>query len=329
MERSKLKNFKDELKSKEFQRIYIIYGEERFLVNYYSQEIKKAVNENNIIIDTFEEAAPVDDIIMTADSLPFFGEKRVIFIQDSKLFTSGRKVDSEKMEVYFSKIPKETTLVFIESDIDRRSRIYKRAEGIGSIINCQPLTPQELPRWVEKVAKSKGKMISSMVANKLIRTVGTNLLTLFHELDKLVHYCDESGITSSDIDEICSKNLESRIFELTKALGLGKISEALMLYGNMLLMKESPVMILSMIIRQFRIILLTKSAIVKGLSIVQISKELKVHEFAIREAVEHGQRVTCEKLVEALNYCQDTDTRIKQGLITPDLGVEILIIKQG
>jgi len=328
MERLKLKNFKDELKRKEFQRIYLLHGEERFLVNYYAQEIKTAVKDI-AICDTFDETAPVSDIIMTADSLPFFGDKRVIYIRDSKLFTSGRKSDSEKMEAYLSQIPNETTLVFIESDIDRRSRIYKKVAEIGCLINCQPLTPQDLPRWVEKVAKSRGKMISSAVTNKLIRTVGNNLSTLYQELDKLIHYCGEHDITPVDVDEICSKNLEARIFDLTKALGFGKILEALTLYRNMLLMKESPVMILSMIIRQFRIILLTKCGIEKGMSIFQISKELKIHEFAIKEAVEQGQRFTSEKLIAALKYCQDTDTRIKQGIITPDLGVEILIIKQG
>jgi DNA polymerase-3 subunit delta len=81
-----------------------------------------------------------------------------------------------------------------------------------------------------------------------------------------------------------------------------------------------------MVTRQLRIILLCKCLAEKNTPRAQIASELKIHDFVVNEALSHGKSFSREKLISALENCLDTDIRIKSGLITPELGIEMLII---
>jgi len=311
------KKLKDDLAAGKLGKLYLLFGEERFLVQHYAAEIEKGH-----LKDVFEGAIPVKEIIMAASTLPFLSEKRLIYAKDSKLFTSERKTEAEEIAEYLPNIPDDTTIVFIESEVDRRVRLFKKVQELGLAVNCEPPTPQILTKWITRTMKEKGKTISD--ANFLIRNCGTNMANLFQEMDKLVYYCgDKENASNEDIKAICTPTLEARIFDLVKAMGTGRASDALNHYRNMLFLKESPFVILSMIIRQLRIILLCKCK--KNMPRPQIAKELNIRDFVVSEAWEQGKRFNQEQLISALKNCQSTDIKIKTGLLSPEIGVEILL----
>ncbi|MCL2217645.1 MAG: DNA polymerase III subunit delta [Defluviitaleaceae bacterium] len=315
------KKLNDDLAKGELGKLYLLFGEERFLVNHYATAISQGLHK-----DVFEGVADPREIMMAADTVPFLPGKRLIYVKDSKLFTSERKTDAEELVEYLPKIPDDTVLVFVESEVDRRLRIFKKVSEIGLAVNCEPPTPQVLTKWIVRTMKEKGKTISESNANVLQRTCGTNMANLFQEIDKLAHFCGEKkDVSPEDITAICTPTLEARIFDLTKAMGAGRASDALKSYRNMLALKESPFVVLVMIIRQLRIILLCKCAEEKGLPKAQIAKELNIRDFVISEARAQGRRFSKEQLLAALKNCQDTDIKIKTGLLAPEIGVEMLL----
>jgi len=328
MEQKKLMN---DLKAGVFQRAYLLHGEERFLIAHYANAIEKAAldhEDTSQYKDVFDGAIPVHDIIMAAETLPFLSDHRLVFVHDSRLFATGRKDDAEKISKYLPNIPNKTIMVFIEAEVDRRSKLYKQISKIGCVIECESPTPQNLATWVTRIAKERGKNISSAAAHHFTRTVGTNMTSLAQEMNKLAAFCGENTeITATDIDTICTPTMESRIFELTKAITAKRTEDALLRYRDMLILKESPIMILTMIIRQFRIILIAKCAKEKGMTILQTAKEFNLRDFMVDEALRLGQKFTIEQLIDALKNCQDVDKKIKTGVISPEFGVELLIIK--
>ena len=328
MEQKKLMS---DLKAGIFQRAYLLHGEERFLIAHYANAIEKAAlnhDDASQYKDVFDGAIPAYDIIMAAETLPFFSDRRLVYVRDSRLFATGRKDDTEKMAEYLPSIPSETIIVFVESEVDRRNKLYKQISKIGCVIDCESPAPQNLATWVTRIAKERGKIISSAAAHHFIRTVGANMTSISQEMGKLAAFCGENTeITAADIDAICTPTLESRIFELTKAIVAKRTEDALSRYRDMLVLKESPIMVLTMIIRQFRILLLAKCAKEKGLTIMQTAKEFNLRDFMVSEALSLGQKFTIQKLVDALKDCQKVDRDIKVGVISHELGVELLIIK--
>ena len=320
------KEFNDSIKRGEFKQVYLLYGEERYLVNHYAGALAEALGEP----DNFDGAASVESIIMAAETLPFLSEKRLVRVRDSRLFASGRKADSEAMVTYLPQVPESTVLVFMESDVDRRGRLFKKAVELGGAVECETPSSQTLATWLGRIFRDKSKTIDQNAASLLIRYAAHNMTTLTQEAEKLSAYVGQRpGITAQDVEAICSPTLQTRVFDLIAAMGNGRAADALAMYHNMLLMKEQPLMILAMIIRQFRIMLMVKAASDKRMPKSQMVKELGLRSFVVDEALNQGRRFSIEKLFHALSQCQDTDLKVKTGLINAEVGVELLILQYG
>jgi DNA polymerase-3 subunit delta len=121
--------------------------------------------------------------------------------------------------------------------------------------------------------------------------------------------------------------LDARIFELVANLCNKQPEKALVQYHNMLAMKEQPLMMLAMMARQFRMLLQCKNCAAKRMSHYEIIQALGLRDFMVRECLSQSQNFTEEKLLEALADCQDTDIRIKTGLLDGEIGVELLIVR--
>ena len=320
------KQFTTSIKQGEYKSIYLFYGEERYLVHHYAKVLADALGEP----DSFESKTPVNSIIMAAETLPFLSEKRLVHVKDSRLFVSGRKDDSEAMAAYLPQVPESTVLLFTEADVDRRGRLYKKAMELGGVINCETPSPQALTTWLSRIFKERGKTIDPAAANMLLRYTAHNMTTLDQEAHKLAAYVGtHTSVTAHDVEAVCTPTLESKVFDLISYMGNGRAADALNMYHNMLLMKEQPLMILAMIIRQFRIILMAKAAEEKGMPKSQMAKALGLRSFVIDEALQQGRRFTIPRVLGALEDCQDTDVKIKTGLIAADVGVELLILQYG
>jgi len=318
------KEFNDSIKRGEFKRVYLLYGEERFLVNHYAQALADAIGEP----DNFDSSANAASIIMAAENLPFLTEMRLVRVRDSKLFASGRKAESEAMAAYLPQVPDTTVLVFAESDVDRRGRLYKKAVELGGVVECETPSPQALTTWLARLFRDKSKTIDPAAADKLIRYTAHNMTTLMQEADKLAAYIGQrSAVTTQDVEAVCSPTLQTKVFDMIAAMANGRTSSAIDMYHNMLLMKEQPLMILAMIIRQFRILLMVKAANDKRMPKAQMAKTLGLRSFVVDEALSQGRRFSIEKLFKALCDCQDIDTKVKTGLINAEIGVELLILQ--
>jgi len=317
------KEFNDSIKRGEFKRVYLLYGEERYLVNHYANALAVALGEP----DNFDSSTPASAIIMAAENLPFLTEMRLVRVRDSKLFASGRKAESEAMTAYLPNVPDTTVLVFTESDVDRRGRLYKKVAELGGAVECETPTPQALATWLMRMLKEKGKGIDPAAANLLIRYAAHNMTTLTQESDKLAAYAGQREmITAADVEIICTPTLQTRVFDMIAAMANGSTASALDMYRNMLLMKEQPLMILAMIIRQFRIMLMVKAANDKRMPKAQMAKALGLRSFVVDEALNQSRRFTIGKLIKALGDCQEIDTKVKTGLINAEIGVELLIL---
>ena len=125
-----MKQINEDIKRQNFKQVYLLYGEERYLRRQYRDKLRKALSDENDTMNThfFEgKDVPVGQIIDLAETLPFLADRRTIFITDSGLFKSG----GEKMAEYLSSPSETTFFVFTESEIDKRSKLYKTVQSKG------------------------------------------------------------------------------------------------------------------------------------------------------------------------------------------------------
>lgn len=326
-----MNNLDNIIKERNFKNIYLIFGEEYYLKNIYEKKIIDSIVPKSVKMMNFDilegKTVEVSRIKEICDTLPFMNEHRAVLIRNSQLFVEGRKAETEKITEYIKEIPKTTILLFFEEKVDKRLKLFKEVKKFGDIFEFNNLNEKELCQWILKKFYENNKKISDATAIYLIRNIGDSMELLSNEINKLISYKEFEEITKQDIDEICTKSIESKIFDLVGAIGNKNIEKAMNVYKGLIFNKVSPFMILSMIARQFRIILQVKYLNKQGKSINNIAKELGLRDFVVKEALLQSNNFTNKVLLEAINECLEIDNKSKTGFIQDELGVEMLIVK--
>ncbi len=323
-----MKNIEADIKSRNFKNVYLIFGEEDYLVKKTSEKLKNSVvDKENALMneEVFEGSVGVEKIIASGETAPFFSQYRLVMVYGSGLFKEGRKADSTAMAEYLKDCSKETVFVFVEEKVDKRSSLYKMVKKVGYCAEMNPPDFNELIKWIIKISKEQ---IESDVASYLINNIGHNMNHIEVEVQKLMDYCGQRKIEKKDIDEICTKSNEVNIFNMVDAIGNKKLDIALQIYNNMIFDGQEPISILAMISRQFRLILQCKYlSVYKKMNYRQIAMEIKQRDFIVKNCLTQGANFSVKTLMEALKDCCKCDFEIKTGVINSKLGVELIIIR--
>lgn len=327
-----MKTLENHIKNKTFSNIYVIFGEEEYLKNIYEKKlISNIVDENFKMMnfDIFEgKNVNISKIIDACDTMPFMSDYRVVILKNTGLIYDGKKDDTIKLENYLHILPKTTILIFIEEKIDKKLKIFKTISNIGTFHKIDILSENELVNWILNVFKDNNKNISAKEAIYIIRNIGFNMEILLNEINKLISFKGSSTkITINDIDNICTKSIESKIFDLINFMSNKDMDNAIKIYKNLIVNKTSPFVILNMISRQFRIILQTKYLYNKNYSINNIASELELRDFIVKEAIKQSKNFSIKILLQAINECLEIDNNIKTGKIIDEIAIELLIIK--
>jgi DNA polymerase III delta subunit len=129
------------------------------------------------------------------------------------------------MEKYLAAPVESATLVLRCQTLPKTTRIYKLIDKLGGICVCDP--PRELTRWISEQAKNAhGITLTPDAARLLSDLVGEDLGRLDNELAKLALSANSTRIGPGDISGTIAFQKELEMFELTNALTIGNIPEA-------------------------------------------------------------------------------------------------------
>lgn len=167
-----------------------------------------------------------------------------------------------------------------------------------------------------------------MYFNILLKVNGTNMQDLINEIRKLIEYAGKGGtIQKQDIDLLCTKKLESVIFDLTDNLGKKNISKALEVLKNLLYEKEPIQKILITLYNHFKKLFLTTVAIRLNKDIIQ-SLNLKPNQtFLVNKYKTQASYFTAKELRDILQDLCDLDYKYKIGMIDLQIGLETVLCK--
>ena len=316
-----------DIKNQEYSQIYLLYGEEDYLRKQYRDKLKGAlVDDGDTMNNHYYEGKNIkaEEIIDLAETLPFFAGRRVIIIENSGWFQKG----GDKMAEYLLNLPDTTYFVFVETQIDKRSKLYKAVNKQGRVAEFAHQDEQTLKRWILGMLKKEGKNITAPDLEFLMERTGTEMANIKTEMEKLLCYTlNNSEITRDDIEEICTKRVQNQIFEMINAIADRNQKRALDLYYDLLTLKEPPMRILALIGRQFNLLMQVKELRKKGYSPQVISEKTGLHGFVVGKYVKQAERFKTRELRETLEACVEADENVKTGKMNDVMSVEILICK--
>lgn len=321
-----MRQINNDIKQGNFRHVYLLYGEERYLRRQYRERLLKALcGESDTMNTHFFEGkdVPVGEIIDLAETLPFLAERRVIFITDSGLFKSG----GEQMSEYLAAPCETAFFVFTESEVDKRSKLFKAVQSKGYAAEFAVQDEKTLMRWAAGVLAKDGKKITEGTVSLLLSKAGTDMSNLQTELEKLACYCmDRDVVTDADVEAVCTTRVSNHIFDMINAVAEKKQRRALELYYDLLALKEQPMRILFLMARQYNMLLQAKELKAKGYDSRSIGTSLGLAPFIAAKYISQASKFRTASLRSAVERCVEAEEAVKTGRMNDVMSVEVLIM---
>ena len=326
-----------DLKEAKLNSLYLLYGEEVFLLESNLKKIKKLFGEiipgiNYIQIDDTN----VDNLISDIETPSFGYEKKLIIVKNSGLFKKEgkRKIAKiselkEKVAEYFkrnvSDIKEYNVVIFIEDDIEKNS-LYKIIEKEGIVCNFEKQKLADITKRLKAIFNAYKVSIDSETLKYLIEECGTSMQDLINESRKLIEYAGENGtVSKQDIDLLCTKQIEAVIFTLTDSLGKKDIQAAMQTLKNLIYNKEPIQKILITLYNHFKKLYFTKIAIEQNINLAE-ALNLKPNQlFLTGKYKMQASYFKTDELRQILQELILLDQNSKIGLIDINIGLEAIL----
>lgn len=320
--------------------IYLLVGTEHYIIEDTVQQIidnTLTEEEREFNLSKYDmKEHPVEIAIEEAYTFPFFGEKRVVIINDAYFLTANKEKtkvehDLKQLEAYLQQPSPETVLIIIApyEKIDERKKLVKLAKKNGEYFNGTALSDRDLLLWIVDRGKENDVTIDEDAAERLVELTSANMMILASEMKKLSLYAGEGKtITKAMVEQLVPRSLEQNIFALVDGVMKKEISKAWEIYLDLLKQKEEPIKIIALMARQFRILFQVKQLASQGYSQKQIASKLKQHPYVVKLALGHIRHFKDEELLKHLDELATLDYEIKSGKIDKELAVELFFSKR-
>lgn len=335
-----IENLEKELKNNKLNSLYLLYGEELFLLETSLKKIKSLFGEcikgiNFISIDETN----VNELIADIDTPAFGYEKKLIIARNTGLFKKeGKRKSSElaklkeKISQYIQEnitmIRESVVLVFVEETADNKQELYTTIDKLGTVCKFDYQKPIQIEKRIKAICNGYKVQIEDSILRYFIECCGTNMQDLINEIRKLIEYAGENGkIQKEDINKLTIKKLESIIFDLTDNLGKKDIAKALEVLKNLIYAKEPIQRILITLYNHFKKLYFTKLAIKYNKDLIT-SLNLKPNQtFLVNKYKTQAKYFQEKELKDVLQSLRDLDYNYKNGLIDLEVGLESILCR--
>ena len=335
--------FRKKLTSGETERVYLIYGEEKYLVKGYTAKLcEKIAGKTPSEFDFVKlgSGAELEEIFLACEQFPMFSQYKCVLVSDMNI-DSLSESDLKLLMKYCEDISPSSVLIFSmptlsseskKSGDKKTSKLQKFAAAVqkfGAVAEFGKKDSSSLEKTLTVWAEKNGSSLSLRNASRIIAVSGTDMTTLRNEIDKLSAYADGAEITEDMIRLLAVRSTEVRIFALSDCLASDDFSGAYRHLHSLFGQNEKPEIILSTLSSVYLDMYRAKVASESGVSITQAASDLKYgrREFLLKNAGQRASRYTTAALRRMLDVIIETDMTMKSRPGDRQILLETLIAR--
>lgn len=324
-----MKEITRNIKEGQFHKVYLLTGDEGYLILQASQLLRSALlhEEDEMNFTRYDEARiDLSQVADLAVTYPFFSRKRVILFHYTNIVKTGK---DEFLKI-LKNLPETTCIIICDTEVDKRCAAYKWIKKNGYVAEFLRKNQKEntlLHFLVRILAKAK-KQIREEDARYFLSLTGDNMFQIRNEAEKLISYLgDETVVSREAIDRIVSAQIQDKIFDMVTALARKERDKALSYYNDLMILREAPMHILFLIVRQYRILLVIRSMGELHKADSEIAKAAGIPPFTVKRYRSQLRLYEQKQLVSCLEQAVKLEEEIKTGIIHDQIGLEMLLIR--
>ena len=314
--------------------IYVLYGEESFLLGQKLKDIKKeySISEEMMNLSTYDALnTSLKEMIEDCNTPSFLSEYKMVVIKNPYFLTTQKvsahlDKDTTLLENYVAS-PNPSTILVIYHDVknfDERKKVVKLLKKETTFVIMEKATHLQLKSSVRAAIKKRGAMIDDPALEFMLGRLPNDLLIISNEVEKLCLY--SSNITIEDINQIVTKPLEENAFELVGAIMKKNQQKAIEIYKDLMVNNEEPIKLIVLIAGQLRLLMQVKSLDRKGYNDQEIGKLLGVNPFRLKYIRPDASKYDIHDLASRLNDLAMLDSQIKKGEVSKNMGLELFLM---
>jgi DNA polymerase-3 subunit delta len=264
------------------------------------------------------ESTPPAALTDALRTLPVGAPHRLVELREPL----GRRGDRKLPEALAEALPTlpggATVLVVVAAQVDRRERWVRAFETHGSVVACEaPPRGRALREFIAGEARRQGLVLEPGVTELLAERIGPQLLVLRQELAKLGLLAGEGVPVTRRHAEVSACDVaEESVYELTDAIGEGRLGDALSGLAGLLRGGAAPPMVLGALAGHFR-----------RLARIRAGADVPAPPFVRRKLEAQARRYPSARLVQCLRALHETDEALKgEGGVPADLALERLLL---
>ncbi len=332
------KDFMKTIKTENFAPVYLFYGVEMFIGELLIDNVIDKMISPGFEVFNYnllkDREITAKEIVQTCNTMPLGSAKRIVVVKEEVgIFERHAEADIQELSAYLKDPSPSTVLIFTLVKGDKRRKIYQTIASKSVLVELDKLNERDLTSWIAARIKKENKTIQRVALKKLIhhlRYLENKEMTITavdNEVQQLVNYVgDEGEITVEDVETIIPMGIEENIFKMLDFSLQGRIAEAIAISRELMSKGESPFGMLGLIVRQIRLLLMTKLLLKEGATLANIAKTTGVPQFV----AEKNRRACADRPLSLFlkNYffVQELDIKMKTGGIEAEKGIEWAIL---
>jgi DNA polymerase III subunit delta len=323
--------------------IIFLYGPDSYRsrqkLYFYQEGFKKKYDPQGLNIVRLDgERLTLEDFRKNAGQTGFLASKRFIVVENVISRSKNKKIEGEIVEYLKAQKANDNVFIFLE---EGESKSKKKTKKVSTRASTHPLLDylmeqkaeefpylygEELNKWIKAEIKKSGGLIDNAAVLELASLVGSDLWNMSSEIEKLSNYKNKKNITADDVRLLVRAKFDENIFHLTDALAAKDAKLSFKLLNDQIALGAHELYLLTMLTRQFRILLQTREILESESNYYTIASRLKLHPFVAQKAIRDARRFTLAELKNIYHQLLEIDVKIKSSSDDPRLLFDLLII---
>ena len=323
-----------ELKKDGPQRLYLLHGQEDYLLARFVEELTRACLPDGVDDFSFREldgaSLNMQELSDSVNALPFASERTLTIVRGYDI-NHCKEGDQKALERIVSDIPDFATLVFINrgaSEPDGRLKAVKLLRKYARDIDFAEQSGSALNNWIRRRFDALGKRIEPAACDALVYASGSLMGALVPEIEKIAAGTPGDTVSVADVERLAFRIPETRAFDMTDRLAERDYDGAVKCMSDLITMGEEPLLILGAVSYQMRRLYAARLAQEERLGRDFVMKCTSIkNDFAYNRLTASARRFSLAGLKRAVELCIETDYAMKSAGGDPQERLNELLVR--
>ncbi|MCQ2087595.1 MAG: DNA polymerase III subunit delta [Bacilli bacterium] len=316
--------------------VIFIYGNQSIRINSQLKSIlKKTLGETDELnYGRFDFAqTPIFEILDEASYLPLGYEHKVVAVDNCYFLGKDKYKDKLNKPEDFNELKEailskdegiDLVLLLSSSNVDKKNELYKLIEENGQIIYIADPDAKQWPEVVKMFFAKQNVQIDYLALKEFSdRTLG-DYAALSSNGQKLCLYTNH--ITLDDVNLMVTRPLEDNTFQIFNYLLNKDNSSAIGLFRDLKVNNVEPVVLISQLASQFRLLGEVLYLANCGMDNDAIADELKIKPIRVQIMKKYQFFISLNTIRKVLDDLFDLDRQIKSGQVDRYYAFELFLI---